>query len=76
MTRVEIDPNIRVTAPDGTVNATYSDVTDADGPVSPGDHVVAFEPESGLEWPALIVAVERGFVFLRPEWSEYRETAA
>lgn len=76
MARVEIDPNVRVTAPDGTANATYSDVTDADGPVSPGDHVVAVELESGLEWPARVVAVERGFVFLRPEWSEYWEIVA
>jgi hypothetical protein len=73
--RIEIDPNVRVRAPDGTRNATFSDLADATGPVAPGEHVTAFEPESGLEWPARILAVERGLVFLRPEWSEYRETA-
>jgi hypothetical protein len=75
MVRVEIDPNVRLTAPDGTVNATRAGLSDADGPMAPGDHVTAFESESGLEWPARVVAVERGFVFVRPEWSEYREPA-
>jgi hypothetical protein len=47
---------------------------DADGPVSPGDHVTAYESESRLEWPARVVVVQRGFVYLRPEWSQGRET--
>lgn len=74
MRRIEIDPNVRVTSPDGTTNATRAVPGDADGPVAPGDYATAYESESGLEWPARVVAVERGFVFLRPEWSEYRET--
>ncbi|MFJ2630818.1 hypothetical protein ACIO6U_02490 [Streptomyces sp. NPDC087422] len=72
LTRVEIDPNVRVTAPDGTVNATRAVLGDANGLMRPGDHVVAFESESRLEWPARVVAVRGEFVWLHPQWSEYR----
>lgn len=72
MTRIEIDPNVRITAPDGTTNATRALLSDADGPVATNDHVTAYEPEDQSEWPARVVAVERGLIYLRPEWANYR----
>jgi hypothetical protein len=72
VTLIEIDPNVRVTAPDGTVNATRSLLSDADGPVAVGDHVTAYESEDQSEWPARVVAIERGFVYVKPDWPNCR----
>jgi hypothetical protein len=74
MTRIEIDPNRRTK--DGCVPTSLDN---ADGLVRVGDAVVAYEPEGGCAWDAVVEATmndgrtERGFARLRVDWDSYRD---
>lgn len=65
MTRVEIDLNIRVRG-----NWTLAGLEHADGPVSQGDSVEVYEPESGVTGPGRIEEVDnaRRVIFLSVDW--------
>ena len=66
MTRVEIDPNVRTRG-----NWTFSGLEDADGPVTVGEIVHVFEPESGLEGSGRVEDVDeaRRVIFLSVDWA-------
>lgn len=69
MTRVRIDPNVRI-GPDG--RHTYTGREDADGPVKAGDEVTAYEEETGLAWPATVCVVteDSRLIYLYVAWEE------
>lgn len=65
MTRVEIDPNVRVRR-----NWTFVGTEDVDGPIEVGQVVEVFESESGVVGVGQIqeIDAERRIVYLSVEW--------
>jgi hypothetical protein len=64
-TRVEIDPNVRVRG-----DGTFAGLDDVTGPVSAGDAVEVYEPESGLAGDGVVTEVDkdRKLVCLSVDW--------
>jgi hypothetical protein len=64
-TRVAIDPNVRVRG-----NGTFASLEDATGPLSAGDAVEVYEPESGLAGDGVVTEVDkdRELVYLSVDW--------
>lgn len=73
VTRVEIDPNVRVHG-----NLGRAGLEDADGPLTVGQDVTVYEPESGLTGPGRVVRIDtdKQLVFLAVQWSELRPAEA
>lgn len=65
MTRVLIDPNVRVRD-----NMTYAGLEDVEGPLELHAEVDVYEPESGLVGRAHVEEIdnERRLVFLKVTW--------
>lgn len=72
MTRIEIDPNVRVRG-----NGTRAGFEDVYGPIAVNMQVEVFEPESGLVGPGRVTEIDavKRLVFLSVEWSKLREQA-
>lgn len=69
--RVRVDLNARDA--DGHVPARLSR---ADGPIAVGDEVVVYEPDDGVQAPAVVVRVDGGFAYLDVRWGEMRDGAS
>jgi len=66
MTRIAIDPNVRVKG-----NRTYAGLEDVDGgPVAVGDRVRVWEPEGDISGFATVVDLDqdRNLVYLEVNW--------
>lgn len=65
MTRVAVDLNVR------TRGGTYSGVEDADGPLTVGQAVTAYEAETGVEGPATVTSIDHAqrLVYLAVDWA-------
>jgi len=63
--RIRIDLNVR------TATGTFAGFEDADLLPFVGEHVIAFEEETGVEGPAIVEAVEvvSRLVYLQLDWS-------
>ncbi|GAA3801056.1 hypothetical protein GCM10022403_039180 [Streptomyces coacervatus] len=70
ITRIEIDPNVRVRG-----NGTRAGFEDVRGPIAVNMPVEVFEPESGLVGPGRVTEIDpaRRLVFLSVEWSKLEE---
>jgi hypothetical protein len=68
--RIAVDLNVRVRG-----NQTYTSLDDADGPVAPGDKVLAVEPETGIMADATVADVfeEHRLVYLDVDWHSFRD---
>jgi len=63
--RAEIDPNVRVRG-----NQTFTTFSCCDRVPLPGEHVTVYEPESGVEGPAVVTDVDdtKRLVYLKVDW--------
>ena len=71
MTRIEIDPNVRVES-----GWTYSGFEDVTGPVPMvGELVTVFESEDRIQGEAFVTRVDRDrrLVYLDVDWSSLRD---
>lgn len=73
MTRVAIDPNVRVRG-----NGTYAGFEDVSGPITVGDHVEVYEAESNLVGQGRVteIDVKRELVYLSVDWSSLSDEAS
>lgn len=72
MTRIEIDLNVRVRG-----NLTYSGYEHADGPLSEGEPVTVYEPDSGLAGSGCIVELDDDsrIVYIAVDWTSLQPEA-
>jgi hypothetical protein len=69
LTRVEIDPNVRVRG-----NQTFTGLEEVEGPIAVGVWVRVYERESGVEGDAWVTDVDegKGLVYLNVIWSSLK----
>jgi hypothetical protein len=70
LSRVEIDPNVRVRG-----NQTFSGLENVYGPIAIGQAVQVFEPEANIVGDAWVSDIDndKGLVYLRVMWSSLRD---
>lgn len=70
LTRVEIDPNVRVRG-----RQTFSSLDRVYGPIAVGQQVQVFETEADITGDAWVADIDndKGLVYLRVMWSSLRE---
>lgn len=73
MSRVSIDPNIRVRG-----NSTYAGFEDVTGPIAVGEDVEVYEPESGLVGTGRVTEIDgsRELVYLSVNWASLTDEAS
>jgi hypothetical protein len=71
-TRVAIDLNVRVRGQE-----TYAGFEDVDGPLTTGDKVRVYEPETGLTGTGVVTEIDdkHQLVYLAVDWAHLREPA-